>query len=52
MDRWIRQGDRRGVNGPLDKVGRLEGVNGPLDKAERPVGGEWAAGKGREAGGR
>ena len=44
MDRWIRQGDRWEVNGPLDKVGRLEGVNGPLDKAGRPVGCEWVAG--------
>ena len=45
MGRWIRQGDRWEVNGPLDKAGRPEGcVNGSLDKAGRPAGGEWAAG--------
>ena len=43
MGRWIRQGDRWAVNGPLDKAGILEG-NGPLDKAGRPVRGEWAVG--------
>ena len=31
MGRWIRQGDRREVNGSLDKAGR-------------PAGGEWVAG--------